>query len=260
MLNTLNGILHTLWIGLCALAMLVQTGLLFDVGLPSPWLSGFVFAGAVFAYYFMHPDKKRRYLARGLGAVALLCFLFMPATTRWVALAPLLLWLLYYGFKKPGRAGLRAFPLLKPLAISLAWASVTVLLPLEPARWLSAAVLLFGRSAFIFALALAYDLTDLEYDRRQGLRTLAIGLGVKGTFRLIDLALAASATCVVVNYAAGRFSWPAGAALLGSLVLSGFLLRTIVRQGSGVWKKFWIDALMVLQLGMVALGEGLIAN
>ncbi|MFN8302130.1 MAG: hypothetical protein U0U46_06530 [Saprospiraceae bacterium] len=252
--------MRTLWIGFCALAMLVQTGLLFSTGLPSPWLAGFVLGGAVFAYYFMHPDKTRRYLARGMGGVALLGFIAMPATARWVALAPLLLWLLYYGFKKPGRAGLRALPLLKPLAISLAWAWVTVLLPLEPFRWDSAVVLLLGRSAFIFALALAYDLTDLEYDRRQGLRTLALNLGVQRSFRLIDLVLSASALCVLVNYGVGRYSIWAGAALTGNLALSGFLLRKIVRQGGAAWQKFWIDGLMIAQLGMVAAGELFIAN
>lgn len=184
---------------------------------------------------------------------ALLCFWQMPAFARWVALVPAGLWGLYYGFRRPGNAGgLRARPAVKPLAIALAWAWVTVLLPLEARYWQAAGVLVLGRAAFVFALALAYDLTDLEYDRRHRLTTLAGRLGERRAFRVLDVALVCSGGCVAANYCLSNYSLPAALALLISLLLTAWSVRLALhRVGAAVAQKFLIDGLMVLQVGLV---------
>lgn len=217
----------------------------------SGWLRGFVFCGAVFAYSFNHPGRLRRWVALGMGRMAFLYFWKIPEAARWVALAPLSIWLLYYGFQKPGRSGLRAIPLLKPLAIALAWTWVTVLLPLDPKNWDLAWLLLPGRAVFVFALALAYDLCDPAFDRRQGLVTLAAHLGVARTFRLIDVSLLLSACCAAGNYWLDIYPLRATLALWISLLCTALLLRPILRLTAVERKKMYIDGLMILQYLLV---------
>ncbi len=250
-LNFLSSFLRAVWIGLCALAMLKQTCLLFGLPPASWYLAGFVFGGAVFGYHFTQPDPLRRVLAWALFLLAAVCFWKMPVFARWVALVPLAVWGVYYGFRRPGNAGLRARPALKPLAIAVAWAWVTVLLPLEAGQWAAAMVLFVGRSAFIFALALAYDLVDLEYDRRFGLDTLALRRGTSGTFKLIDRALMLSGACVVLNFLWRHYTLEATIGLLLSLAGSAVLLRWVLQRIKMTQQKYWIDGLMVMQYGLV---------
>ncbi len=251
LLNFFLTLLRAGWIGLCALAMLEQTCLLFGLPPASGYLAGFVFGGSVFAYHFTQPDPRRRVLAWGLALVAAGCFWQMPVLARWVALVPLGVWGVYYGFRRPGTAGLRAHPVLKPLAVTLAWVWVTVLLPLEARQWGAAAVLFAGRSAFIFALALAYDLVDRDYDRRQGLDTLALRCGERGTLRLIGWALILSGACILLNFWLHHYAFATTFGLLLSLAFSAGILRSILRHAGPAQQKYWIDGLMIAQFGLV---------
>lgn len=240
------------WIGVCALAMLEQTRLLFGLPPVSAWLLVFVFCGAVFGYNFTYPERWRRGLAWGLGLAGAVCFWHIPVFARWVTLVPVAVWALYYGFRRPGNAGLRARPVVKPLAIALAWAWVTVLLPLEARHWAAAAVLVAGRAAFVFALALAYDLADLEFDRRHGLPTLAGRLGERKTLQVADAALLFSACCIAANYFLKNYSLAATLALLASLTLTACGLRIALRKlRPPVAQKLLIDGLMVVQFALV---------
>ena len=239
------------WIGFCAVAMLAQTRLLLGGAPPSGWLTGFVFGATVFGYNYAAP-RYRRWPAWGMGAAGAACFLKLTLVQQIVALVPLLIWLLYYGLHRPGRAGLRKFPALKPVAIAVAWAWVTVFIPLPPDQWTGAAALFVGRAAFIFALALAYDLCDLAYDRRQGFVTLVLQIGPRASFRLIDAALLLSAVCVGVNVALQVYALPFALALLFSLALSAAAIHWITpRLPWGDWRKAGIDGLMIVQLVLV---------
>lgn len=231
--------------------MLLQTPVLMGVGPLPGWLSGFVFGATVFAYNFA-AAPARRWPAWALGAGAAFCYYQLPVVQQGIILAPALIWWLYDDRRRVGRFGLRRFPALKPLSIALAWAWVTVLLPLPPLQWTGAAALFVGRAAFIFALALAYDLCDLAYDRRQGLTTLVMQLGARGALRLVDAVLLLATGCVCLNAALGRYPWPVAGALLLSLLISRWCIRYLPPRGDmGDWRKVGIDGLMVLQYGLV---------
>lgn len=246
-----QALLPPVWIGLCTVALSAQTTLLFRATPVSGWSAGFVFGGAAFGYYFTHPDRLRRYAARALGVVAAVCFWRMSLPERWTALVPLLIWAAYYGFRRPGASGLRTRPMLKPLAIALAWAWITVLLPLEMLRWPAAWALFAGRTAFIFALALAYDLVDREYDLRMRLDTLALRRGERATLGLIDGALLCSAGCAAWNFTAKNYGMPTTVALLVSLAMSAWLVRRALRRpAEPAARKRLIDGLMLLQYGL----------
>lgn len=239
------------WIGLCALAMLLQTTLLLPHGRPSFGLMAFVFGATVFAYNFAAPGVRGR-AAWGMGLLSVGCFPLLSGAQQWSVALPAVVWVLYYRARRPGPAILHRYPALKPAAIALVWAWVTVLLALPPGKWPDTLVMFLGRTAFIFALALAYDYCDQDYDRRLGFVTLVMLLGPRIAFRLMDAALLLSAACVLVNYSLGKYAVPAALALLLSLALGRLLIRQIViRHAWGDWRRAAIDGVMVLQCGLV---------
>lgn len=246
------------WVAFCALSLMAQTRLLLDQPLTPGWMDGFVFGGTVFGYHCTHPKRWFRSLAWGAGFLGGLCFLMplfdSPASIggQLMALTPVFFWLAYYGFQRPGNAGLRGRPFAKPLTIALTWAWVTVLLPTTVDQWPSLLFLVLGRAAFIFALALAYDLSDAEYDLRHGLSTLTRQLGFERSFELIYKSLALAGLCLGANLYFHIYELPKGLGLLVSLGLSAWWLRFLLQQKSWqAWQKPLIDGLMVLQFLLV---------
>lgn len=245
------------WIGLCVVAMVWQTRLLVPGAGFDPWLVIFIFGATVFGYSFRAPSP-RRWPAWLFGAIAGFCFFNLPAVQQLITFVPALIWVSYYDMYRPGPAGLRQFPAAKPVAIALAWAWVTVLLPLSPTQWITAGLLFAGRTAFVFALALAYDLCDRMYDRRQGLQTLVMRLGATRSFRLIDAALLLNGGMVVMNLVRHMYDIPVASALIAGLFLSRVTIRRVVQKSSwGDWRKVVIDGLMVLQALLAWVGLNL---
>lgn len=243
------------WIGFCAVSLMAQTRLLLDLPLMPGWIDGFVFGGTVFGYYFTHPAPHVRWIAWGaglLGGVSLLFAWEIYRETPWVAFVPFLLWSAYYGFKRPGNSGLRSRPFAKPLSIALTWAWVTVWLPVSPERWAELLLIFLGRASFIFALALAYDLVDLEYDRRHGLRTLTSRLGLERSFALIYKVLIVSGVFVTGNFLLGVYPGDKAAALLFSLLFAaGWMHFVLIKVKNQSLQKPLIDGMIVLQFLMV---------
>lgn len=251
-------IFRLFWIGACALTMMAQTRLLLDAPMRVGWMDGFVLGGAAFAYNFTQPALRLRAGAWVSGFLGAICLFFaFSMTHRWVLLGvPAVLWLLYYGMQRPGTAGLRGVPAAKPVVVAVVWAWVTVLLPLPLERWGDAWLVFGGRASFIFALALGYDLTDLAYDRRHGLSTLAGRLGFEKTYLLINSALAAGAMCIVANFSLKIYDWKIAAALLASLIASAWWLRFLFQKTNWRgWEKVMIDGLMVAQFALVGIGK-----
>lgn len=236
------------WIGVCAVSMLLQSALLLGAPLPSKWLIGFVGMATVFGYNFAAP-RYRRWPAWGFGILSGLCFFKLNFLQQTALVLPGLIWLLYYDRTRPGMGtGLRQYPMLKPVAIALAWAGVTVLLPIPPELWTVAIPLFVGRAAFIFALALAYDLCDQTSDLEHGLHTLVLQLGPRNARRLIYAALLFSGFSAVTYLFLGVYQWLTVLALLLSLAVSGGLVRGITEQLAWRgWRKILIDSLMLLQ-------------
>ncbi len=259
-----NRIFRLCWIGVCALTMLAQTRLVLAMPLVPTWLDGYVFCSTVFAYGFTHPDRRLSAPAWLAGATGGFCYVlpFLQSGAvvawQWVAWIPLLLWLGYYGLQRPGTSGLRGVPVAKPLVVSLTWAIVTVFMPLPPERWAEALFVFAGRAFFIFGLALAYDLSDIVYDKQYGLPTLAGRLGARSTFRLIDLAFGISVVCYAVNAWRGVFAPGTALALAISLLLSAGWLRYLLRETPGESRqKILIDALMPVQFLLVLIMAGI---
>ncbi len=257
-MTLIHSFFRLFWVACCALTLMAQTRLLVGLSIAPGWLDGFVFGGTVFGYYFTHPNRWYRNLAWAAGVVGGICFLIPLVAspklieTQFIVLVPVLFWLAYYGFQRPGNAGLRGRPFAKPLTIALTWAWVTVLLPTPLTQWPNLFFLLLGRTTFIFALALAYDLCDADYDLRQGLKTLTTKLGFDRSIALIYKSLALAGICVCANLYFNIYDFPKAAGLFVSLGLSAWWLRYLLQKKEWeVWQKSLIDGLMVLQFLLV---------
>ncbi len=216
---------------------------------PSPaiWLYGYVFCATVFAYNYASL-QPRRLVAYAMGGLSVIYFLNISFVQKLIALFPALIWLLYYGGYRSG-VGLRQFPAAKPVSIALAWSCATVLLPVSPEKWPSVVLLFVSRSAFIFALALAYDLCDLSYDKRRGLATLVLQLGPRKSLRLVYASLLVATTCTLMGATRGGYDWPMTFGLLLVLSCTAWAIRRVPEQYIwGDWRKVAIDGLMILQL------------
>lgn len=245
------------WIACCALALVAQTRLLLGISIDFQWVDGFIFGGTVFGYHFRHRLWAFRISAWCMGCLGGIC-LWMAFPDAWmerlILLAPVLGWVMYYGGHGLGRKGLRGYPIAKPLTIALVWAWVTVLLPVSITCWPKLVFLFLGRASFIFALALAYDLGDMERDRTRGFSTLAGRLGLHRTFVLIYWSLGISALCVGMNGALAVYGPAEVFALLTSLAISVWWLRYLLHKSTWMnWQKPLIDGLMVMQFVLVAL-------
>ena len=244
------------FIGFCALAMLMQTRMILELPLSPGLLDGYVLGGSIFGYHCTHPDWRYRSIAWGAGLAGAISFVCWAKsfTDVLIALIPMFFWLAYYGFRRPGNAGLRTRLLAKPLTVAFAWAWVTVFMPISIEAWYAALPMFLARGAFVFALALAYDVSDIGYDRRYGLRTLALTMEAKGIYWLIYLSLAISGLFVCLGWASGVYSLLSSLSLFISLFFSAWWIPLLLKNDA--WKschKVFIDALMLIQCALVLL-------
>jgi len=239
-----KAIFHLLWISVCAWALLLQTRLMFHLSTTPDWLDGFVFGSTVFGYHFAHGQRGYRMVAWVLGALAGGCFFWLDRTTQLLALGPVLLWCAYYGLQRPDRLGLRRSPVAKPMVIALTWAWVTVWLPTEQFLW----PFFFARAAFVFALALAYDLADLTDDQQRNFKTLVGQVGQKRAYWFIYIALSLAALCIGFGVFQQNISFAVAVAIWTTYGWTVVLLRRILESHLAiVWQKIMVDGSMVLQ-------------
>ena len=252
----LPGFFNLFTTGFAALALILHVRLLTGQPIGLSCLDGFVFCGTVFGYHSTHANKWLRGLVWGLGAFGLWCFWVWADNVARVltSVFPLLLWLAYYGFQRPGNAGLRSWAMAKPLTVAFAWAWVTVLMPVPNTQWGNVTLLFWERSALVYVLALAYDLSDLGYDRRQGLVTLAQRMEFGGTFLLMDIGLVVAALLATLGFKSGFYTGEQALGQVFSLLFSACWLRYLLKNDAdNQWQKILIDALMLLQPALILL-------
>lgn len=238
------------WIGCCALSMVAATRLRAGLPMGAPgFLEGLIFCSTIFGYHFSHPNRGLRLVAWALGGIAFLCFWKISLMARLLLVIPAVILGFYYGWQWPQNAGLRWKPAWKPPAVAIAWAWVTVLLPVEGAMNTDLWLIFCTRVLFICALALAYDLHDSAYDLKRGLETVANRIGAAHTLRLIDWLLAAAGTLELLRLIAQPEALWATIALWINFLSSRWVIRWLFA-GTGLveWRKTIIDALMVWQL------------
>ena len=261
------------WIAVAALCMTCQTQYLlsghFKVASP---VALFLFFGTLFIYsahrlyglYALSPAKDSLYskfafllkLNTGIGAVACtVCWFLLPEAARWQALAPCALALAYILPVLPRRRRLREVALVKIFLLVVCWSWLTVIVPAVAGGmgWSAIApVMLLERAAFIFALAIGFDLRDRQRDQEAGLATLPVKLGARGAV------LCAAFSLLIVGAIAWIFTsanlYPTAA--LFSTGVSGLCALVLISRSernalSPYFFLFGLDGLMILQFLLV---------
>ncbi|MFK7789710.1 MAG: UbiA family prenyltransferase [Phycisphaeraceae bacterium] len=143
---------------------------------------------------------------------------------------------------------LKALPGAKLILIALVWTYATAGLPmLDNGIALNASTIfvLLARFFFIAAVALPFDLPDMQRDRRSGIATLPIMLGVDQTQRVAFALITLSALCSTLN------PWPyASALLICCACVTGLI--AILRPDRGVlYFMVALDGMLLVQAGLL---------
>ncbi len=195
----------SIFIACCAVALAIETNLLLRIPLNNLSFYFFVF-GATIVQYNLHylvktsAVKNSRRLAWSLqnkgihkilfaaGCVLIIISLFSFRLQHFFILLILGAIALLYSFPAlPFAKGKRIkdFGFLKILTLALLWTLVTVWFPVSD-RAVDASLFLFvfcKRFIFMFVLCLLFDMRDIEIDRHENIRTLAVILGKKKSYR-----------------------------------------------------------------------------
>ncbi len=238
----------------CAVAMLTQTRWVLHLPARADTLMAYVFFAALFAYNFLSAYRWMRVCALFFMLFSNVLWLYLPVAAQWLTVLTGLIWLLYYGPPRriPGAAGMRFSVLLKPISVAVAWAMTTVLLPVMATQDTSPPLgvwLLFAeRATFIMALALAYDLHDVDTDRYAAMPTLASYLISRQVFILINSLLCLSFLCATGNVILLLYSWTDGLSLGLSLWAAALFLHWMFAASDTYGlRKMGIDAVMLWQ-------------
>lgn len=191
------------------------------------------------------------------GSIALVVGGVLAFQLEWaIWVAVLLPAVLTLGYVVPFAGGgrrLRDFDAVKIFVLSLVWAGVSVGLPalqLQQGGW-AVVLLAVERAAFIFLLALSFDVRDLAIDGSMQVRTLPALLGTEGT----RYAGAVAASLVVVS---STVLWLIGSVTIGYVAA---IMLTAVLALLALWWAHpyrhdyyytgWVDGLMIVMLGLV---------
>lgn len=143
---------------------------------------------------------------------------------------------------------LKALPGAKLALITLVWTYATAGLPLiESGVTLNTSIwmVLLARLFFIAAVALPFDLPDIERDQRSGIATLPTLIGIGATRSVAFALIAMSALLSLLT------PWPEASALLISCLCVGGLL-TILRPDRGVlYFMVALDGMLIVQAGLL---------
>jgi 1,4-dihydroxy-2-naphthoate octaprenyltransferase len=150
-----------------------------------------------------------------------------------------------------GGKRLRDFPLLKMPVLILVWPMVTVMLPYSyiGQAFDSRFVLLMSeRSIFVFSLALAFDIRDIEYDSLLKTKTIPMYIGGKNAFRLASFALLLWILLLFFIY---TFEITMLLVLVALITL--LLIRGALKNQQALYYQFFLDGMLALQSILVLL-------
>lgn len=191
-----------LWLGISAAVCTWGTFVLLQQAIPIRYLA-FVWVGTMTIYTY-HGYSTRKEIPVGIqkgrpsrrdlklvsifgGIATTMLYLTLGRTFQIILLFPAVLAILYVVPLYRGRR-LKDYPFIKIIAIVLAWTIVTYGIPVNhiPQWWADWGYiyLLLDRIFFFFALAIPFDIRDIDYDKERSLRTIPNTIGVENSQNL----------------------------------------------------------------------------
>jgi len=266
----------SIFIGLCAVAMCIETNLLLHLPLNGISFYGFVFGATLIQYnvhYFIKKtanqdsarlswsqrNKNVHRILLLIGLVLVLTSLFNFHLSHYLFLVLLggisLLYsapLLPFGKKKR----IKDYGLLKIITLSLMWTLVTVWFPIVESSFpiISFQLIFLRRFIFIFILCLLFDLRDVQIDSAENINTVPIILGVPKSYSLSYILL-----LVFVLLSFLQFYRITDYAQLSAMLISALATYFIIRFSKGNKNDLYylgvVDGMMLLQALLVIIGE-----
>jgi 4-hydroxybenzoate polyprenyltransferase len=104
-----------------------------------------------------------------------------------------------------------------------------------------------GTDAFIFVLALCFDARDIEFDKRDNLKTIPILYGIPGTELLYKITCALFLLLTIIHYFILSHYWGIGIAMMASIIITYFVVAKTYPRKSDYYYMFIVDGMMILQ-------------
>lgn len=260
-----------MWIALGAFALSIQTKFLLFEYLKIDLLDYFSFFATLFLYalhrligfYKLSAcDRPLRFvylhqsvfffkiLAGSAACLSFLLFLFLPRTVQYLTLLPIILSAGYALPFLPGKRRLRDLSYVKFLLVGLSWAWVTVVLPAAGHKvfndkliW----IMFVARFSFITAIAITFDIRDLEIDRQQRVRTMPALVGIPATKAMALLFLVIMVSSVWLNYQLGFYTVHHVIAFCISVFFTGVLIIHAKTCYADYYYSGLLDGMILLQ-------------
>ena len=263
-----------LFISVCAACFTVETYLL--IGAEINWsYSTFVFFSTLVLYNFpvlqaenFLPEYSERHtwVSENKKPVALISAIAFAGSVATIFFFPFKFILLFAPVASMALAyffpqtQLRSIAGLKTAIVAFVWVSITGIFPLlltSHFEWHNSfgngrATVLLQNFFFIFPLCAIFNVRDVEVDRYAGVKTFPVIYGVKKTILLCLVSLFIFSTIVL-------FSPALKAVVVLQLLLSATFSAALILTASPAKKdyyySFWIDGMILLQAGLVALSS-----
>lgn len=259
-----------LWLGICATVCTWGTFVLLHCPISFRYL-GFVLAGTMTIYNFHSfislrtsrksdtpSDESPFYLKVTLilGTIAtLILYLFLNRTSQLILLLPTAMALLYVFPVYKGKR-LKDYPFVKIIAIVIAWTTVTYWIPVHSISqwWLDWGYnyLFIDRLLFFFALAIPFDIRDIQHDKIHNLKTIPNTIGLYNSQYLALFALFIASGFMAMGMEALQINPTAKVGLLVVYLLFGAIIIQLKKLPGPRFYSWVIDGVLFLY-GMVIL-------
>lgn len=249
------------FISLCAALLCMQTFVILEAEI-APTLTAFV-CFATLALYNLHSiiglrkssaHPRYKIISEHHIVIKAITFLSAIASVLLVFLLPYSLYLplflvtiptLLYVLPLFGGKRLRDFAFLKILLLTIVWPIVTVMLPYAYSGQTYDAKFVFlvtERAIFVFSIALAFDIRDLEFDKMLAVKTIPMLIGKTNCIKL-------AAFMLLVWSLLNFYIYPTAIAIVFSLIalFTVFLILGTLKKQSAIYFQFYLDGTLAIQ-------------
>jgi 4-hydroxybenzoate polyprenyltransferase len=158
--------------------------------------------------WWMQKNQKKLFFVMAVSITGFFSIAIYTKTEVLLAFLPLGILTFFYSFPVSGNKNyffeLREIPYLKIFLIAFVWSATTILLPVvqDGAKIIEThVILLFAeRFFFIFAIAMPFDIRDMQTDKDAGLKTIPLLLNQEKALLLSFLSLFVSMFITIFHY------------------------------------------------------------
>lgn len=258
-------ILNThLWLGICAAVCTWGSFVLLQQTVPIQYLA-FVMTGTmtIYTYHGYQTRKEARIDTKTdqtsidylkfvsiLGSIATaLLYLTLERTTQVILLFPAAMAVLYVLPLFRGRR-LKEYPFIKIIAIVLAWTVITYGIPVHqiPRWWTDWGynLLMLDRIFFFFALAIPFDIRDIDYDNDRSIRTIPNTIGVENSQNLALFSIFLCGGFMAMGFEKLELQDPVRIGILALYLLIGVMIIQLKNRPGNGYYSWLIDGFLLL--------------